>query len=155
MLGVSAGVEKLEGSVGRHLDEKSSVRCVVDFFGPTDFLRMNDFEGRIDHDAAGSPESRFIGAPIQEHPEKTQKANPIQYVTKDDPPMLLMHGEKDQAVPYNQSELLYAALRKAGVEARLYNVRGADHGFRNPTHDTEESLYAMVTEYLDAKLRGK
>ncbi|MDE0769676.1 MAG: hypothetical protein OSB19_14960 [Opitutaceae bacterium] len=64
---------------------------------------MNDVKGKIDHDAADSPESLFIGAPIQDHPEKAQKSNPINYVSRSDPPMLLMHSDKDGLVIYNQS----------------------------------------------------
>ncbi len=60
MLGVSAGVEPLEGKMGPHRSEKSEVCCVVDFFGPTDFLAMNDFPGRMNHNAADSPESQTL-----------------------------------------------------------------------------------------------
>ena len=78
---------------------------------------MNDVPGRIDHNSANSPESKFIGGPIQEQKELVAKANPITYVSKEDPPFLIMHGEVDQAVPYNQSELLQAALEKVGVNS--------------------------------------
>ncbi len=152
LLGTAWEVEEWDAIHPENQDVSSKPTVVCNWFGPTDFLRMNDFEGRIDHDAEGSPESLFIGGRIQEHPEKTQRANPIAYVTADDPPMLLMHGEKDLSVPYNQSELLYAALRKAGVESRLYKVVGADHGFRNPTTDTPESLFRMVAEFFDRHL---
>ena len=128
--------------------------AVCNWFGPTDFLRMNDFPGRIDHDSADSPEARFIGVPIQEHPERTQLANPIRYVTPDDPPMLHMHGELDRAVPYNQSELLNAALEKAGIDTALYMVKGADHGFRNMQGDTSETLASRVAEFF-ARTLGK
>lgn len=123
--------------------------AVCNWFGPSDFLRMNDFPGRIDHDAAESPESRFIGGPIQEHPAKVQRANPISYVTADDPPMLHMHGEKDQSVPYNQSELLHAALQAADLDTTLYKVSNADHGFRDMQGDTPESLMAMVVAFFE------
>ncbi len=122
--------------------------AVCNWFGPTDFLRMNDFPGRIDHDAPDSPESRFIGGPIQERKEEAQRANPIRYATADDPPILHMHGEKDQAVPYNQSELLHAALREAGVDTTLYMVRSGDHGFRGMEGDTEESLVDRVDAFF-------
>ena len=123
--------------------------AVCNWFGPTDFLRMNDVPGRIDHDAADSPESRFIGGPIQDHPEKTQRANPIQYITPDDPPMLHMHGELDQSVPFNQSELLHAAMEKSGLDTTLYMVKSADHGFRNMQGDTPESLIERVKEFFE------
>ncbi len=126
----------------------SKVQAVCDWFGPTDFLRMNDFKGRIDHDAAGSQESEFIGGPIQENREKVARANPITYVSESDPPFLIMHGEVDQSVPYNQSELLYAALEKAGVEATLYKVVNGDHGFRNAV-DSQEKLIEMTADFFD------
>ncbi len=152
LLGTAGDVKEWDAIHAENQDVSSKPTIVCNWFGPTDFLRMNDFEGRIDHNAAGSQESEFIGGPIQEHPDKAQRANPITYVSPDDPPMLLMHGEKDRAVPYNQSELLYAALQKAGVESRLYKVVGADHGFRNPTKDTPESLFQMVADFFDRHL---
>ncbi len=52
------------------------------------------------------------------------------FESKGDPPIRIMHGEVDQAVPYDQSELLDAALRKVGVESTLYEVEKVDHRFR-------------------------
>lgn len=132
----------------------ATVQAVCDWFGPTDFLRMNDFPGRIDHDGPESPESRFIGGPIQQNKEKVAKANPITYVSKSDPPILIMHGEVDQAVPYNQSELLYAALQKAGVESTLYKVTKGDHGFRGAV-DSPEKLFKMVADFFDRHLGAR
>lgn len=126
----------------------SSVQAVCNWFGPTDFLRMNDFPGKIDHDAPDSPESRFIGAPIQENKERVQEANPITYVTPSDPPMLLMHGDNDQSVPFNQSELLYSALRNAGVPSELYRVKNGGHGFRDSV-DSLESLFKRSADFFD------
>lgn len=128
--------------------------AVCNWFGPTDFLRMNDFPSRIDHDSPDSPESKFIGGPIQENEEKAQRANPISYVTADDPPMLHMHGELDRAVPFNQSELLHAALEDAGVDSTLYMVKSADHGFRNMVGDSPETLIGRVAEFF-ARTIGK
>ena len=153
LLGTAWDVREWDAMHAENQGVSSKPTVVCNWFGPTDFLRMNDFEGRIDHDAPGSQESEFIGGPIQEHPDRVRRANPISYVTPDDPPMLLMHGELDLSVPYNQSELLYAALHEAGVESRLYNVVGADHGFRNAVEDTPESLFKMVAEFLDRHLK--
>ena len=129
-----------------------AVQAVCNWFGPTDFLRMNDVTGGIDHDAASSPESLFIGGPIQDYPERTQRANPISYVSPSDPPMLLMHGDNDQSVIYNQSELLYAALQKAGVESELYKVKNGGHGFRGAEESTE-ALFARALAFFDKELK--
>ena len=127
MLGTSAGVEAMDGSIGPHTDQSTRVQCVIDYYGPTNFLRMNDFESRIDHDAADSPESQLIGGAIQENKKRTLTADPISYVDKGDAPFLIMHGTKDMLVPYNQSVLLHNALKKAGVRSALLTVDGGGH----------------------------
>ena len=154
LLGTAHEVEEWDRIHEENPGVSSRPDAVCNWFGPTDFLRMNDVPGRIDHDAADSPESRFIGGPIQEHPEKAQRANPIRYVTPDDPPMLHMHGELDGSVPFNQSELLHAALEKAGLDTTLHMVRSADHGFRNMEGDTPESLIERVEGFF-ARTIGK
>jgi acetyl esterase/lipase len=131
MLGVTGGVNDFDA--GGNLKVSSRVQAVADWYGPTDFLQMDAHrlpDGMV-HDSADSPESRFIGGPIQENREKVRKANPITYVKKDAPPFLFAHGDRDPLVPHHQSELLYAALRKAGVPVTLRIVPGGGHGFRD------------------------
>ena len=128
MLGTSAGVKAMDGSIGPYTALSTKVACVVDYFGPTNFLRMNDFKGRIDHDAAGSPESQLIGGPIQDNKRKTLTADPISYVSKEDSPFLIMHGTEDMAVAYNQSVILHSALKRADVPSALLTVTGGGHG---------------------------
>ncbi|MEC9331180.1 MAG: alpha/beta hydrolase fold domain-containing protein [Verrucomicrobiota bacterium] len=127
ILGTSAGVPELDGSLGLHTEQTTTVRCVIDYFGPTNFLRMNDFESRIDHDAAGSPESQLIGGAIQKNKKLALKANPISYVDKGDAPFLIMHGTKDMLVPYNQSVILHKALKSVGVRSAFLTVKGGGH----------------------------
>jgi acetyl esterase/lipase len=79
-------------------------------------------DGQI-HDAPDSPESRLVGGPIQENPDKVRRANPITYVDKDAVPFLIVHGTLDRLVPFNQSQLLAAAL-----EAALYRSQPTKRG---------------------------
>ena len=129
MLGTSAGVAEMDGMVGPHTDQPTMVRCVIDYFGPTNFLRMNDYKSRIDHDAADSPESQLVGGPIQKNKKFTLTADPISYITKRDASFLIAHGTKDMAVPYNQSVILHQALKKVGVPSVLITVADGGHGF--------------------------
>ncbi len=147
MLGVTGGVAEFEK--GENLDQSSRVQAVCDWFGPTDFTLMNQFPGDMDHDAPDSPEAQLIGGPVQENKEKAQRANPVTYVTADDPPFLIMHGDKDPLVPFNQSELLDAALRKAGVPVTFHVVQGAGHGFQDPKLDR------LVLEFFNRHLKKK
>lgn len=146
MLGVTGHVTGFD--VGDNPGVSSRVQAVADWFGPTDFLQMDAHrlpEGMV-HDAADSPESRFIGGPIQQNRDKVRKANPITYVTKDAPPFLIAHGDRDPLVPHHQSEILLAALRKAGVPASLYTVRGGGHGFR------DREAARLLDEFFDRHL---
>jgi acetyl esterase/lipase len=133
MLGTSGGDAYLEGD-GPYRGYSSKVQAVVDLFGPTDFSRMNDVPTGMDHNAANSPESQFLGKLVQEDLELVKKANPVTYVDAGDPPALIIHGEKDTAVIIQQSELLFNAFTKAGVKAKLVRVKNAGHGF-NPSPD--------------------
>ena len=150
MLGVTGGVKDLEGGSG-NLDQASRVVAVVDFFGPTDFLQMDKaaLPGGMKHDPPDSPELLVIGGPIQENREKVARANPITYVTKDCPPFLIVHGDRDPLVPCNQSELLFEALKKAGVNASFYKIVSAGHGgpqFHTPV--TQAMVLAFFDEHL-------
>src|SRR5581483_402137 len=96
LLGTTGNVKELEGAVGGHAGVSSRVQAVCDFFGPTDLTKMaaqTTVKGPIDHDSPNSPESKLVGGPIQENKEKAAKANPITYVSKDDPPFLILHGD--------------------------------------------------------------
>ena len=62
MLGAAGDVPELEGDLG-NLEHSSRVQAVCDWYGPSDFLRMNDVPGTMDHDASDSPESQLVGAP--------------------------------------------------------------------------------------------
>lgn len=148
LLGTSGGVKEFE--TGENPKFSSRVQAVVDFFGPTDFTQMSKYSLRnapFDHDAAESPESQLIGGAIQQNKDKAAKANPITYVSKDDPPFLIMHGDKDNVVPYQQSELLRDALQKAGVPVTFKIVAGAGHGFGGREID------AQVAEFFEKHLK--
>lgn len=151
MLGTSGGVEALEGNLGNGKGS-SRVQAVVDFFGPTDFLKMDvaRLPDGMKHDPADSPESQLIGAPIQQVPEKVSKANPITYVNGSAPPFLILHGTKDRLVPVNQSELLFAALSEASVDAAFFELVGVGHG--EPQFHTP-MVHAMVLAFFNQHLK--
>jgi len=152
MLGTSGDVESMDGKIGPFPDVSSRVTCVADFFGPTDFLKMNKTAipgAKLDHDSVDSPESLLIGAPIQKKPELVKTINPITYVSKDDPPFLIVHGTEDPLVSFNQSEMLHSALNKAGTENTLITVEGGGHG-----KGFGQDVTDLVARFFDHHLRG-
>jgi acetyl esterase/lipase len=162
-----------------NLSYTSTVRCVLDAYGPTRFDAMDaqteeeratlqpavvsinvgaggrgapataapvtgaeargaGGRGAVLHDAAASPESRLLGAPVQTVPERVRAASPISYVGKDAPPFLIMHGLADSSVPHGQSVLLYEALKGEQREVTLRLIDGLPHTFFNRT-DLDEA----------------
>ncbi|MEM6279303.1 MAG: alpha/beta hydrolase fold domain-containing protein [Verrucomicrobiota bacterium] len=128
MLGVAGDVLELEGEIGPHTDVSSEVTCVVNFFGPSELLTMDDHPGRMTHNAPDSPESKLVGGTLQEKPEVAKNASPITWVTEADEPSLIVHGTEDQLVPYPQSVELEKALEEVGVPTILVTVEGGGHG---------------------------
>lgn len=150
LLGTSGDAKEIAGDVGDHDAVSSRVQAVVDWFGPTDLTLMGKQSGpesKMDHDAPTSPESRLVGGPIQERKELARTANPITYVTPDDPPFLIMHGDKDPLVPWRQSEILRDALKAGEVDVTYHIEPGAGHSLPGP------EMLAMVEKFLDAKLK--
>ncbi|MBY0503710.1 MAG: alpha/beta hydrolase [Bryobacteraceae bacterium] len=146
--GSSAGghLVALLGAIGEGEDK---VQAVVDWFGPTALRRMSMYPSRMDHDSPEAPEARLIGGPVQQNAELAEKANPITYVTKDDPPYFIQHGDADPLVPMEQSELLRDALKKAGIAVEFEILHGAGHGgpaFQAPAN--LEKVKAFLARHL-------
>jgi acetyl esterase/lipase len=154
MVGIAHDIPELEGDLGNR-EISSHVHAVCDWYGPSDFLRMNDVPGTMDHNAPDSPESQLLGAPIQQNPDLVAKANPITYITKqnakDLPPFLIMHGTTDLTVLPNQSQLLHDALIQAGAESTLVMLRGLGHGFPG-NHNRWDEIWAYVDAFFDQHL---
>ncbi len=148
--------ERREFDVGANSGVSSRVQCVMDDYGPTDFTQMDAHRppgATMVHGSANSPESRLIGASIVDaaNRAKVARANPITYVTADDPPFLINHGDIDPTVPHHQSELLYAALQQAGVRVRLNTVKGGGHGAGFGGAELEK----LRRDFFERHLQGK
>jgi acetyl esterase/lipase len=138
----------LEGTLGPWEGKYSSdVQAVVPLHPPTDFSLMNEpYSGKsapsaLDHDSATSPESSEVGCTVGDSRDdgnplysydplceaKVQSANPIRYITHDDPPVMDFHGSSDSLVPHGQSVYLYEALRDNCNNVRFYSMDGQNH----------------------------
>ena len=109
------------------------IKAVIDFYGPSDFLSMTAMG---DAEMKGDPISTLLGSAPIKRPDISKLASPSTYVDKDDPPFIIVHGEKDESVPYQQSVLLQSYLNLAGVKNELVIVKGAPH--YGTMFDTEE-----------------
>jgi dipeptidyl aminopeptidase/acylaminoacyl peptidase len=80
----------------------------------------------------------------------------VTYITPDDPPFLILHGDRDEVVPLEQSQILYDKLEAAGVPVELVVVKNAGHGFRPVDGDIQPSLpelVKMVADFFDKYLK--
>lgn len=116
----------------------SKVNAVVDHFGPSDLTKATQ---------AGHPAvTEFLGCDPYYCIDIALKASPITYVTPDDPPILIIHGENDRIVAYEQSEKIALKLKEAGNPCALIKVKNAGHGF---TPDPPNSQIAPSRNYID------
>jgi acetyl esterase/lipase len=101
----------------------SRVQVVVDWYGRADLACV-----ATDPAYADSPIAMLLGGSGPEFADEAENASPIRHISKEDPAFLIMHGDKDQVVPVEQSLAFAAALKKGGVKVKLVILRGAGHG---------------------------
>lgn len=154
LMGTSGDVRFLEGK-GGWPEESSRVQAVCDWFGPTDFVKIVDdlkflglTEAQMDKTRLADPVSRLLGGPFWRLTGLCRQASPISYISKDDPPFLIMHGDQDRVVPLSQSQVFHEALTKAGVVSTLVILGRAGHGF-GPNFEVDKA----VAEFFDKHLR--
>lgn len=139
------------------------LQACINWYGPIDFLKMDeDMEatsvrretGR--NDAAGSPESRLIGATVKDNPILAASASPLTFLANlpegvSPPPFLIMHGSEDPLIAPKQSERLDNALRTAYGEnaSEFHLLQGAEHGgyeFEKP--ETMDLVVGFLNRHL-------
>ena len=128
-MGESAGghLAALLGSAPDDLATKgisSKVQAVVSFYGPTDLTSMV-----VDNTSGGWAVQQFVGSHPGFNPRRYQDASPLDQVTADDAPMMLIHGTADSIVPTVQSIDMDRALKAVGIPSKLVVLPGAQHGF--------------------------
>ena len=146
LAGTSSNIDVLEGDIGNFLNFDSHVDAVVNWYGPTDFLIMDDCGSKLVHNNPNSPESLLIGKPIQEYPEEVMNANPIKYINKKSAPFLIIHGIMDLTVPHCQSQVLHDALKSKNIDTSLVLVEDGKHG---PNVFTNKYINMMTSFFIN------
>ena len=117
------------------------IQLVLDFYGPSDFLSLKGSEVNDPK----SPINLLLGAWVFDRPDLAKTASPVTYVDKNDPPFLIVQGEKDESVNPTQSISLSLHLKLAGVKNNLIIVPNAPH--YGVMFDAE-NIRAKISEYL-------
>lgn len=122
-------------------------RAIVSFFGPTDLEHLYRNPG---YPAVPFLLSGITGSTPDKDPELYRSSSPIQYVNRQSPPTLLLHGGNDNLVPAEQARLLNDKLKKLGVKHDLIIYPEAGHGWRG--RNLEDS-FNKIKAFLDANVK--
>lgn len=175
MTGASAGghLSLMIGTSGAHgnpkaadpVDRESSrIQCVGCFFPPTDFLnfgkegvvmnsRTMNLQFRAATDFHEMDRDKRLFQRITDEAKETailRQISPTTHVTADDPPTLIIHGDKDELVPLQQSEIIQKKFKEVGVPCELIVKKGAAHGWATLVFDIN-----TLADWFDKHLNGK
>ena len=133
--------------------ESSAVAAVACFFPPTDFMNWGEpGDVQVGIGKVGSQFKPAFG-PRSDDAESRAKLgkeiSPLNFVTANMAPTLIIHGEADKLVPIYQSELFQKKATEVGAVCKLVRREGKDHGW--PGMDKDLALFA---DWYDHYLRG-
>ena len=146
------------------IDQTSSrVQAVACFFPPTDFLNygkpgeialgcgvLKDFKPPFDFNEQDPSTKTFVRiTDVGKILEIGRQISPINHVSADDPPTLILHGDADYLVPIQQAEVILAKLKSAGVDTKLVVRKGAGHGWPDLGKDL-----SIIADWFDAHLKS-
>ena len=144
LMGTTGGVEALEGDTAGHLDQSSRVQGVIDYFGATDFLLRSKTQPSMTDHPDGSV-YQLLGGPVSENQALARLGSAALHVDANDPPVLMLHGAKDNVVQLSQSERLLEVYQEHELDAHLHIEQEHGHGW-NPMTDEERRL---ILEFLE------
>ncbi len=149
LLGVSGDVKALEGAVGKNTDQSSKVAAIVDFYGPTDFLlRSRTHPERSEAPSSGN--YQLLAGPVSQKKELATLASGVTHVSAGDPPLLILHGDKDKTVLMDQSESLRKSYQDAQLDVELVVVKGGGHGGTDfYSGGAREKIVAFLKKHLN------
>lgn len=124
------------------------IKCALDFYGPSDLLMLATNPDTAINNIR-NPVSVLLGAMAVNRPDLAKIASPVTYVDKNDPPFLIVQGEKDESVPNTESKVLSAWLTLAGVKNKLIIVPGAPHyGTMFDADYIRKDIFELLQNYL-------
>ncbi|MBC2852187.1 alpha/beta hydrolase [Cetobacterium sp. 8H] len=158
LAGVTPTIKELEDPSLGNPDITPSVAAVVDWFGPIDFLAMDE-QWKIlgingeKHSTPDSFESFLMREQITKVPELVSTSNPENYITKDAPVFFIQHGTSDKIIPAlqgkNFADKLISVIGKNSVFFEF--LEGANHGHEEKMFSTPENI-DKVFKFLEIHL---
>ena len=147
MAGFTNGIKLFEKEDSKWYE----VKGIIDFYGPTDIITMNNEPSTQNHSEPDSPEGYLIGR--KEVLDNLELANSTiikNYICADKiyPPLIMFHGSNDELVPFSQSCELYTVLKAFNQDVKLYQIDGAHHGDRE---FWSEAILSIIMEFINKR----
>jgi acetyl esterase/lipase len=137
LVGITNGHAELEGTVGGNSDQSSDVQAIMSYFGASDLTTILQQSTSFGFGLREPALEALLGTVPEEDPEIAALASPVTHVDANDPPLLLLHGDRDPQMPINQAHQLEGAYEELGLDITFDVVHGAAHGgaaFYDDTH---------------------
>jgi acetyl esterase/lipase len=128
LVGVSNGHKELEGTVGSYLNHSSDVAAIIDYYGASDLMTILAQSTPYGLNMRRPALELLLGALPDQAQRLAELASPVVHVDRNDPPLLIFHGDRDPQMPINQSHELEGAYEKMGLDVYFDVVHGAAHG---------------------------
>src|SRR5262249_41616436 len=119
LVGVTSGQAELEGNIGSYPQESSAVQGIISFYGGSNLTTILDQSTPHGLSVRVPALELLLGGQPSAKPELARLASPVFHVDKNDPPLLLIHGDQDPQMPVNQALELQGAYEAAGCKVRL------------------------------------
>ena len=150
MLATTHGIPEFEGSGGKDT-VSDRVQAAVSMAGPTNLISRFESEAQVvsGRDTARSRVETFLGQSLDQARDLWEAASPVTYVDRHAAPVLLIHGQSDQTVPYLQSLELVERYQHVGARAALLGIPGAPHSFWRYTRWFEDSMDRSVAFFRE------
>ncbi len=150
LVGVTNGHKMLEGRIGDHLDQSSRVDAIVSLYGASNLQSILAQSTEFGLTVRIPALKLLLGDVPEKKPELAELASPVAHLDKSDPPLLLIHGDADPQMPYEQSREFTTAYEALKLQVKFVTLPGSRHGGEEFYDDERSSLAAA---FLNEALR--
>lgn len=151
LVGVTGGNAALEGDVGRDHEASSRVRAIASFYGASNLGTILSQSTPHGLSVRMPALQLLLGGQPDQTVQLARLASPVAHVDADDPPLMLIHGDQDPQMPFEQSSELRQTYREAGLEVEFVTIEGGRHG--GAVFFTDERI-AEVARFFDRHMQG-
>jgi acetyl esterase/lipase len=150
LVGVSNGHKELEGKLGEFTNQPSDVQAIVSLYGASNLQTILKQSSSRGLEVRVPALQLLLGGQPDDKPALAKLASPVAHVDKNDPPLLLIHGDQDSQMPIQQSYELQEAYEKLKLPVQFEVIHGGVHG---GVEFYDEKRMSLVEKFLRKHLR--